>query len=78
MTSCSVCGNDYDSAFTVRTADGSEHVFDSIECAAHVIAPVCAQCGCQILGHGVQAGGDVYCCASCAGKVGVDGLVDRV
>jgi len=78
MTSCSVCGNDYDSAFTVRTADGSEHVFDSIECAAHMIAPTCADCGCQILGHGVQAGGDVFCCAACATRAGVDGLRDRV
>jgi hypothetical protein len=33
MASCDVCGNDYDNAFTVRTAGGGEFTFDSIECA---------------------------------------------
>ena len=66
MAECVVCGNDYENAFVVRTAQGDELVFDSIECAAHRIAPSCAHCGCRVLGHGVQAGDATYCCASCA------------
>ena len=66
MATCVMCGNDYENAFTVRTADGEELVFDSIECAAHRIAPTCAHCGCRILGHGVDAEGSAYCCPHCA------------
>ncbi len=79
MAQCATCGNEYDKAFTVRTPGGTEHSFDSIECAAQVIAPTCAHCGCRILGHGVEAGDDLmFCCAACAQKSGVDGLRDRV
>jgi hypothetical protein len=42
------------------------------------LAPVCAHCGCRILGHGVQADGVTYCCASCAAAAGVAGLRDRI
>jgi len=56
MATCDVCGNDFDNAFTVRTAAGEELTFDSIECAAHRIAPACTHCGCRILGHGALAG----------------------
>jgi hypothetical protein len=77
MASCDVCGNDYDNAFTVRTAGGEELTFDSIECAAHRIAPTCAHCGCRVLGHGVQAGDAMYCCAHCARNQGAHGLADR-
>jgi hypothetical protein len=77
MASCDVCGNDYDNAFTVRTASGEEFTFDSIECAAHRIAPTCAHCGCRVLGHGVQAGETTYCCAHCARHQGADGIADR-
>lgn len=78
MPTCDVCGNEYDRAFTVQSADGRQMVFDSIECAAHMIAPVCAHCGCRVLGHGVQEGADVYCCAHCAHAVGVSEVKDRV
>jgi hypothetical protein len=78
MALCSVCGNDYDKAFTVTTAAGSTHVFDSIECAAHLLAPACRHCGCRVLGHGVESGGAVFCCASCATGAGVTGIHDRV
>jgi hypothetical protein len=77
MASCDVCGNDYDNAFTVRTAGGEELTFDSIECAAHRIAPTCAHCGCRVLGHGVQAGDATYCCAHCARNQGAEGIADR-
>jgi hypothetical protein len=78
MAACEVCGNEYDAAFTVATADGREHVFDSIECAAHAIAPVCAHCGCRVLGHGIQQDTSIYCCAHCAQKAGVKSARDRV
>jgi hypothetical protein len=76
MARCEVCGNDYDKAFEVRIA-GRSHVFDSLECAAHVIAPKCAHCGCRILGHGMESNGTFFCCAHCAKQSGVHGVDDR-
>ena len=76
MAKCDVCGNDYDKAFTV-TAAGRTHTFDSFECAIHALAPACANCGCRVVGHGVEQSGTVYCCASCAKHAGVAGLKDR-
>lgn len=77
MARCEVCGNDYDKAFQVVTASGP-HTFDCFECAIHALAPTCAHCGCRVIGHGVEAGGSVYCCASCALSAGVAGMRDRV
>lgn len=77
MATCEVCGNDYDKAFEVRTADGGTHTFDSFECAIHAVAPACAHCGCKIVGHGVEAGGAIFCCAHCATESGAEGVVDR-
>nr|WP_244299781.1 hypothetical protein [Rubrobacter xylanophilus] len=74
---CEVCGNDYDLAFEVVTA-GERHVFDCFECAIHALAPVCEHCGCRIIGHGVQAGDALFCCAHCAGAEGREGIRDRV
>jgi hypothetical protein len=65
MAVCETCGNDYDKAFEV-TMEGETYVFDSFECAAHMLAPTCAHCGVKIFGHGVEAGGDMYCCSHCA------------
>lgn len=76
MARCETCGNDYDKTFSV-TMDGREHTFDSFECAIHALAPSCQHCGCRILGHGVEAGQAMYCCAHCAKKDGVAGLADR-
>lgn len=76
MAECEVCGNDYDKAFQV-VQDGQTHTFDSFECAIHALAPVCAHCGCRIIGHGMEADGSFYCCASCANQSGVRGLDDR-
>jgi len=50
---------------------------DSFECAIHAVAPTCAYCGCWIIGHGVEAGGRMFCCAICAKHEGVESLVDR-
>jgi hypothetical protein len=78
MATCEVCGNDYDKAFRIHLADGSEpRVFDSFECAIHALAPACAHCGCTVLGHGVESDGITYCCAHCAHVSGVSEARDR-
>ena len=77
MQACEVCGNNYAKPFTVIAADRSEHVFDSFECAIHALAPRCRHCECRVIGHGVQHGEVIYCCAQCARRAGVDGLVDH-
>lgn len=74
---CDVCGNLYDKAFTVKTTDGQTYTFDSFECAIHLLAPACKHCGCRIIGHGVEANGTIFCCASCATHEGVHELQDR-
>jgi hypothetical protein len=72
MATCEVCGNDYDKAFEVVTA-GNRHVFDSFECAIHLLAPVCENCACKVIGHGHEVGGQFFCCAHCAREqTGVD------
>lgn len=73
---CEVCGNEYDKAFELRQ-NGRVHVFDCFECAIHALAPVCAHCGCRILGHGMEHGREMYCCAHCAQARGVGDLKDR-
>jgi hypothetical protein len=77
MATCEVCGNEYDKAIEVSVAGGERHVFDSFECAIHALAPTCAHCGCRVIGHGVEGGGAVYCCASCARHAGVEGVADH-
>jgi hypothetical protein len=77
MAACEVCGNDYDKAFEV-TMMGKRHVFDCFECAIHALAPVCAHCGCRIIGHDVEAAGKMFCCANCAAQAGVHGMTDRI
>jgi hypothetical protein len=76
MAQCETCGNEYDKAFEI-TAAGESHVFDSFECAIQAMAPECAHCGCKVIGHGVEANGEFFCCAHCASKQGVHGLADR-
>jgi hypothetical protein len=73
---CETCGNEYDGAFEVKMG-GATHVFDSFECAIEALAPRCAHCGVRIIGHGVQDGDSIFCCAHCAGREGVDGVADR-
>ncbi len=76
MALCEKCGNDYANTFEVIMA-GEKHVFDSFECAAHAMAPVCAHCGCRILGHGVEDESRIFCCANCARTAGHEQLVER-
>ncbi|WP_163271397.1 hypothetical protein [Chelativorans alearense] len=76
MARCEVCGNEYDKAFKVEMA-GETHIFDSFECAIHALAPLCSHCGCRVVGHGVEKGGVIFCCAHCAAQEGVEELKDR-
>lgn len=69
MAQCEVCGNDYAMSFEIH-AQGAVHVFDSLECAAHRMAPICERCGVKVLGHGVSAQGVFYCSAHCAREEG--------
>lgn len=77
MAMCEVCGNEYDKTLEVLIA-GDRHVFDSFECAIHRLAPSCSRCGVRIVGHGIEADGEFFCCAHCAGEVGIEAPVDRV
>jgi hypothetical protein len=77
MNTCEVCGNRYDKAFEVKTASGEVHVFDSFECAIHALAPECSHCGCRIVGHGMEANGEFFCCAHCASHRGAPQMQDR-
>lgn len=76
MERCDHCGNDYDKTFSVNR-EGVTHVFDSFECAIAMMAPECERCRCRIIGHGVEAGNNFYCCVHCAEESGVEGLRDR-
>ena len=77
MERCEVCGNTYDKSFTVEQG-GETHVFDSFECAIHLLAPMCTNCGCRIVGHGVEVEGEMFCCAHCARAQGMEGVEDRI
>ncbi len=74
---CEVCGNQYDKAFHIST-DGVTHTFDSFECAIEKLAPRCKHCGLRVIGHGVEKGGSVFCCAHCASAEGASEIRDRV
>ena len=73
---CETCGNEYDKAFQV-IIEGETHVFDSFECAINKLAPRCAHCRTRIIGHGVEAQSQMFCCAHCAGKQGAREVRDR-
>jgi len=75
-TKCETCGNEYGDTFTV-TRNGSTHTFDSFECAIEKLAPRCDSCGCRIIGHGVETDSQIFCCAHCARKEGVETLRDQ-
>ncbi len=74
MSTCDVCGNDYDKAFKISRGRKTM-TFDSFECAIQAMAPVCARCKSRIIGHGVEAGDRIYCSAHCARHK--SGLRDR-
>ena len=70
MARCDVCGNDYRRTMEIRYQN-SVGTFDSFECAIQKIAPVCEHCHCRVIGHGVEHGDRIFCCAFCAEKSGV-------
>lgn len=76
MGKCETCGNEYDKSFEVSMG-GRRHTFDSFECAIHALAPKCDHCGCRVIGHGVETGEHLFCCAHCAEMAGHHGLRDR-
>lgn len=76
MAKCETCHNDYDKSFEV-VMNGTSHSFDSFECAIQALAPQCEQCGCRIIGHGVEVKEAIYCCAHCAESDGKRGVKDR-
>ena len=75
-TACEVCGNEYDKPLEI-VHNGISHYFDNFECAISALAPTCAHCECRIIGHGVESGGTMFCCAHCAAEAGVTSLKDR-
>ena len=77
MGVCGRCGNDYDKTFDVVIA-GETYTFDSFECAIATVAPQCRQCGCRIIGHGVEGADEIFCCVHCASQQDVTSLRDRV
>ena len=77
MGVCDTCGNSYDRTFAVTMGE-ARYAFDCFECAIQRLAPHCATCDCTVIGHGVEAEGEIYCCAHCAEGAGVAGLQDRV
>jgi hypothetical protein len=77
MARCVTCGNDYEPSLVVNV-DGRSYTFDCFECAIHELAPVCAGCGCRIIGHGVQSGEQMFCSAHCARRRGVHGITSHV
>jgi hypothetical protein len=74
MARCEVCGNEYAKSFEVVVyGEEGKHIFDSFECAIHALAPKRNHCDCRVIGHGVEAEGEIYCCAHCAETAGVSG-----
>ena len=76
MPSCETCGNEYDKCFTIEV-DQTRHTFDCFECAIHKLAPTCAQCGCRIVGHGMESETDYFCSAHCAHLAGLPEMKDH-
>lgn len=70
MASCEICGNEYRKMLEIRY-QGRVGNFDSFECAIHALAPTCEHCGCRVIGHGVELGDRIFCCANCAQMVGI-------
>ena len=70
MASCEICGNEYRKMLEIRY-QGRVGNFDSFECAIHALAPTCEHCGCRVIGHGVELGDRIFCCATCAQMVGI-------
>lgn len=77
MGVCEMCGNEYAKTFDV-VIGGETRTFDSFECAIELCAPRCGHCACRIIGHGVEAGDQMFCCANCASHEGIGQLRDHL
>lgn len=77
MGTCDVCGNSYEHSFQIKQ-NGQAFTFDCFECAIHKLAPSCKHCGCRIVGHGIDAEGEYYCCGHCARASGFSEVKDHV
>ncbi len=77
MTVCNTCGNDYDKTMHI-IIEGREYDFDSFDCAIHSLAPKCENCGCRVIGHGVQSDKSIFCSVHCASSAGLTGLTDHM
>jgi hypothetical protein len=60
---CEACANDSDKSFTIEEG-GEKDVFDIFECAIQALTPRCGHRYCKIIGHGIEAGSRIYCCAN--------------
>lgn len=79
MHKCEVCGNGYEQIIEIKLKGSDDvHYFDCFECAAHKLAPRCSQCDVRILGHGLEADEEMFCCAHCARMKGYTHFVDHV
>jgi hypothetical protein len=76
MRRCECCGNLYDKAFEIVIGN-TKNVFDSFQCAIHVLAPRCQHCKVTIIGQGMEARGQYFCGAHCARHEGIPELADR-
>ena len=76
MAICKVCGNDYPHSFDI-VRDGQRATYDCFECTIHDLAPICGHCQCRVIGHGIAAGEEIFCCAHCARQRGVTDVADR-
>ncbi len=76
MARCAYCGNEYDKCFDVTMLDKT-HTFDCFECAIAALAPTCEQCGCTIIGHGVEAPEGIFCSAHCSRQTAAADIRDR-
>ena len=76
MKTCECCGNSYDKAFELKIG-GTTHIFDSFQCAIHMLAPRCFHCKVPIVGHGLEARSQYFCCAHCARQEGIEDVMDR-
>jgi hypothetical protein len=73
---CETCGNTYDKTFDVLIG-GTAHTFDSFQCAIQALAPRCVHCKVPIIGQGIEARGQYFCCAHCAREAGIADVKDR-
>ncbi len=74
---CDTCGNVYNNCIEI-IKDNNSYTFDCFECAIQKLAPVCRECNCKIIGHGIEDDNYYYCCAHCAKRAGNKQAKDHV